>query len=316
MDALSAYCIIKYYNIKYDEIVSLNYDQYNDFISYIEKLNENDEVFFIDFSPNKEWVKLIEEKKINIKIWDHHGSINEKDSAYDLLSNWKYSKLNYYYDNTKSGAEIFYINFIKPELKQINKIVEYYLNLVTIYDTGKIDNPLFKEASNLNRLFWKMKSWGIKGLESYDYFVKSMTYKFDNLTEWKYNRLEEKKIQEDVNREKEIFNKLISGGTSTLKTRKDEKGNYFCIMRLRSKASGICNLLFDKYSKLMYCIVINEYDKENLKLSLRSRQGFNLTDLQEIHGHEGAAGYENVTNEICNDLWENKIHSFKYRLKD
>jgi len=314
LDGISNLLLVKQFNLQFDEIYSLNYNEYDEYDSVINLLTEEDTIIFSDFSPNKKWMEMIEEKNCSIEVYDHHGDKETKDSAYDLLSNWKYPKLKYFYEEDKCGSEIFYLNYIKPTLKEVNPVVEEYLKLVSIFDTGQTKHVLYNKAQDLNRLFWKTINYGKKDLERYNFFIiNCMKYKFDNNDIFKFNKLEETKIKEDKNRELEIFNKIISGGKSTIKTRKDDKGRYFSVIKLKSKATGISNLLLDKFKKLSYILIINYYDSDNMKISLRSRDEIDVTELENVKGHKCAAGYEDVTNQICEDIWNGKIYSLKYK---
>ena len=75
-------------------------------------------------------------------------------------------------------------------------------------------------------------------------------------------------------------------------------------------------MIFNKYKKVDYVLIINEYDKENKKLSFRGRddkEGIDGNKLEGFKGHALACGYEQITNELCEDLWRGKIYSFPIR---
>jgi len=315
LDGLGVIVLVKYYNIEFDEIYNINYDEYSEYDHVIDSLTKDDTIVFTDFSPSKEWIIKIDAIGCTTEILDHHGHYEDIESSCYLCTEWAKvnSNVTYYYSpNEKSGTELFYDHYITDKS---NKVVEKFVQLVSIYDTAKKNNPLFEQAKDLNRLFYKTKCWGKQGLEQYKYFIENcMYYKFNNPQYgFKFNRLEETKIAEDKKRELEIFNKLVSGGKETIKTRKDDHDNYFCVIRLKSKASGISEMLLTKYAKLQYIIIINEFNSDRLLLSLRSRESFDLRQLENVKGHAQAAGVENCDSQLCEDLWTKKVYSLKYK---
>jgi hypothetical protein len=314
-DGISPLVLFKYFNIQFDTIISMNYDEYTEYDSLIESLVEQDIITFIDFSPNKKWMEILEKSKCTIIVCDHHGDINTIDSANYLLSNWKYNKFTYYFSpNEKCGTEVYYDNMITDHS---NPVINEYIRILSIFDCGKKHDKDYSKATDLNRLFWKLISYGKEGLDKYEYFIKGMNYKFNNPSYgFVFNKLERTKIEEDKKRELEIFNELLSGGKSTIKTRRDTLGRYFCIIKLRSKASGISERLLDKYKKLDYIIIINFYDKENLKVSIRAREGINLPESYDnVRGHPCASGLAEITNDYCENLWSGKIYSLKEKVR-
>ena len=316
LDGLGVYCLVKYYHISYDFFYILNYNEYEEYEDTIEQLDENDQIIFTDFSPNKKWMNILEKNNVKVKIYDHHGSLDDKNSACYMIKNWNYKNCIYFYEDHVSGTEIFFKNFI-VKYYETKPIINQFCKLVTAFDCGLKDSPLYTMGTDLNRLFWKTVLYSKQGLERHDAFINNfMIYKFDHYTEFKWNKLEETKISEDKKRELEIFNNLIKGGKDTIKTRKDDLGRYFCVIKLRSKSSGISNMIFNKYKKVDYVLIINEYDKENKKLSFRGRddkEGIDGNKLEGFKGHALACGYEQITNELCEDLWRGKIYSFPIR---
>lgn len=299
LDGIGNYVLIKYYNLQYDDLISMGYEDYDVHENKIKEYTKDDTIVFVDFAPNENYMNLIEHNNINCIVYDHHSSV------YELLKNWKYDKFTYFYEETLSGTAIFYkndSNFVKK-----SKIVQDFVTLVSTYDTYNKKSELWIEAENLNRLLFKLIRYQDDTLHKYDTFLKSMFYKFDNLQDFSFSSFEKTKIQEDIKKEKNMYFELINGGSRTIKTRIDKEGNYFCIIKLTSKISSISNMLLEKYKKVQYVICINDYNSD-LKLSLRSREGFSLLNFENVKGHERSAGYVNVTNELCNNLWKGTIY--------
>ena len=77
--------------------------------------------------------------------------------------------------------------------------------------------------------------------------------------------------------------------------------------------------MLEKYKKVDYCVVINDYDKENPKISLRSRDGFDLLQLNYAKGHEQACGISDTEiapktmKEFTEDLKNKKLYELGYK---
>ena len=82
----------------------------------------------------------------------------------------------------------------------------------------------------------------------------------------------------------------MKNASKEISTRKDSRGFYFAVFHCNSKVSDVCNKILRKYKKLSYVLCINDYDKENPKISLRSVDEFDLTELNYAKGHANASG--------------------------
>lgn len=305
LDMVGIITLVIYYKIHYDDILMINYVD-DDYLKCLDYIPNYDEIHYADFSPDEKSMELLEKLNKKVIIYDHH------DTAYQRLKEWKYENKEYYYEDGISGTEIYYKNNIKINT---NKIINAYVELISVFDTGKKKSPLYSKACNLNRLLYQTKNWGKEGLEQYQFFIEGMIRKFDSYgSSFEFTKWENAKIQKAVQKEKDIFKELVSGKRK-IKTRKDKKERYFSIIRLTSKTNEICNMMLDKYSKLDYIIVINEYDTSKLKLSIRSRDTINLLEYKNVAGHPNAAGFEDITNEICEDLWNGKIYCLEDKEK-
>jgi len=308
LDAVGSMIVTRYYAylLNNPDIWSNGYED----IDYAyEDLKKYELIIYPDFSPDEKARKIIQENNIVCYIFDHH------EVVYNDIIEWKkeYKNVHYVYTTEFSGAKIFY-NFIKENYSiEINPVLEQFIEYVSIYDTWEKNNPSWIIAQNLNRLLYKSINYKIKNIHKYDLFIDMMNSKFNNDTSFSFNRLEEIKINQDIKKEKELFQSIISKPNVLIKSRKDSKGNYFAIIKCNSKISAICNMILEKYKKLDYIIAINYFDENNPKVSLRSKEHFNLLELQNVKGHENSAGYENPTIEFCSKLWDNTLYEIPYK---
>lgn len=297
------------FGIEFDKINYTNYGDESELL-FLDELDENSEVWYTDFSPNKDAQKIIAESGAKCFIFDHHESVK------DSIDNWmkEYPNVKYYFDNDKSGTKIYY-DEIKKDY-EFNSCLDEYVNLVSTYDLFDKENPYWEKAEKLNRCFFKSLCYYKDGVEKIETYIKSQVYKCKNYEHFEFTTWELEKIQKDINEENELFNNIITN-KECMKTRKDEYGNYFVVVKLKKKISAIANRLLEKYKKLQYVIVINEYFDDDWKVSLRSRKGFNLLDFEYCSGHEEACGItsdECDVNDTAHAIWEGKKYSLNKRI--
>ena len=294
--------IDRVFGIEFDKINYTNYGDENELL-YLDELDENSEVWYIDFSPNSEAQRIIMEKGAKCFILDHHIAVKED------IENWmkEYPFVEYVFDNDRSGTKIYY-DYVKDKYPK-NEVLEQFVELVNTYDLFKKDSPLWKDAENLNRVFFKTLTWYKEGVERFESFIKNQVWKCHNMKEYKFSSWEMEKINKDISEENDIFNSVINGGKETLKTRKDKEGNYFCVIKLKKKISAIASRLLEKYKGLKYVIVINCYKDDDWSVSVRSRDDFDLLQFEYLKGHSNASGCDKSkidVNEYARKLWEGK----------
>jgi len=284
-------------------------NNYNDEEYKYDELKNYDVIIYTDFSPDEKCRKIIKENNITCYILDHHIAVNEELVAWSK----EYDKVFYTFSETCSGTEIFY-NWLKENFNiETNVTIDEAVTLVTTYDCWQKQSPLWIQAQSLNRLLYKVLDYRASGLRKYNLFFSMMSHKFDFEEHFTFNKIEQIKIKQDVDREDELFLDIISNPGKTIKTRKDEKGKYFAIIKCNSKVSAICNRILEKYSKLDYIIALNAFKKEEPSISLRSKEHFNLLDLERVKGHTGAAGLENADIEDYENIWSGKTFSIPYK---
>lgn len=303
--------IDRVFGIQFDKVNFTNYGDEKELI-YLDELDENSEVVYVDFTPNEDAQKLIVKSGAKCHIYDHHESMKES------IDNWmkEYSKVEYFYDNERSGTKIYY-DFLKEKYPK-NDVLEQYVELVNTYDLFKKDSSLWKDAENLNRVFFKTLAFYKEGEERFEPFIKNQVWKCENMDFYKFSSWEMDKITKDIQEENDIFSSIINGGKETMKTRKDEDGNYFVVVKLKKKVSAICSKLLEKYKGLKYVIAINTYNNDDWKISVRSRDDFDLLNFEHCKGHATACAISNEkinVNEYSKNLWEGKEYCLKRKVE-
>lgn len=282
---------------------------FNDYLDYTnglynyDELANYDEIWYFDFTPDVKAREVIMDNEVFCTIGDHHEGIKQE------IEEWDYSKKKYIFDNFQSGAKIYY-NFLLSEGYIVEKpSIDQFIERVSVYDLYDKKNELWEEAQNLNRLLNKSITWSKTGLDRYMYFVRSMVNKISTPDNFVYNRIEESKIKEDKAREDMIFREFIDRKRE-IKTRQDNEGRTFSIIKLNAKISIIASRLLAKYSKLDYIIILNTFKEDAMKLSLRSDKINLVETFQDVSGHAGAAVYAppNVdVHKFCERIWSGNV---------
>jgi oligoribonuclease NrnB/cAMP/cGMP phosphodiesterase (DHH superfamily) len=277
----------------FDRIVYWNYG-YVDVPTCIETLRKYDTIVVADQSiPEALYDKLIGEGKA-IEVYDHHDS-----------SEWiiKAGVLGIH-DHGRSGTKLFWEGYVKPRVPRYKPIVSEYVELVSTYDLWKKESPLWREATNLQRVWSGYINWRL--MESnpemaYGAYISAMVHKLQTLDSWAWSDEEQRMIDKAVGKEEEAYLKAVRN----LQVRRDKHGQTFGVIRLGGKISLVCSRMLDepKYDHLQYLACMQDYSGNWGKISLRSR-GFDLTQLVGVEGHKEAAGTQ-ISPDEADRFWEN-----------
>ena len=313
-DGLIPFVLNKFFNINYDKSICTNY---NEDLEH-EHLPNYETVVYVDFTPNENARKIIKENNIYCMILDHH--IGTKEEIENFCK--EYDKCEYIFDNDRCGTKIYY-EWLKEQGYKGNDVSDEIVELTNTYDLYKKERSNWDLADKCNRLLYSTTAWYVlkadptNRIEAYKFFINSMLWKMQNANNFFFNKIETEKINADIQKENDIFNELIRNSSTEISTRKDCKGKYFAVFNCNSKISAVANKLMEKYKKLDYCIVINAYDENNPKISLRCKDRFNLLELNNTAGHELACGINADTIEnmkqFADDLKSKKIYELGYK---
>ena len=306
----------KFFQINYAKEVMTNYGEDTENSDLSSGLYNT--VIYTDFTPNDRAREIIKDKNMKCLIIDHHESV--KESMEEFCKD--YPNTEYIFDVNKCGTKLYYEWLLSQGYKG-NKVSDYIVELTDTYDLFKKESPLFVEADKLNRLLYSSAKWYIlrsnptDRISAYETFINSMVWKMQNMNEFKFVAWEMEKIQGDINKENEIFESLIKNASKEISTRKDERGKYFCVFSCKSKISAIASRVLEKYKKVDYCIILNDYDPDNIKISLRSRDNFDLLSLCGTSGHSNACGVDTNfvkdINKYANNLKNKTIYELGYK---
>lgn len=297
LDGCGCILVLDYFNIKYDKAEMCDYDKYNSEVEF-NKLLEFDEIYCTDYSMSTEIVeKLLSLGKI-VKIFDHHESS-------ELLKDIKHENFEIVHDKTRSGTLICYDHF-KPKTSRVKRSFRQLIELVNCYDLFKMEDPLWEDALNLNRILYGCLSWGAEGFERYKFIKEYWFQKVNKQDEWSWSDFEKKKIASAIESE----NKEYINAKSTYKELVDEKGVKFGIAVASKKISIVANRILKESPNISYLVMVNNYEKLWNKLSLRSLEGiFDCTQIAS--GHLCAAGME-VDPKLAMDVYKGKAF-LKYK---
>ena len=310
LDGVIPYVIDDVFGINYDYNFGCNYDSERELelYNFVKDCNEEMELVYTDFSPNERMRELISEKKIRTLIFDHH------EGVFDELKTWANDKdyVMLELDVERSGTKIYY-DWLLGGNKE-NKVLTEIVNLTDTYDLFRKERPLWGTATKLNRLMYYMMDYNMRTstevIEKYSPFIASLSWKCTHMNTFKFSDFEMKKIEKSIKSEQEMF-RDIDNGKIKMVTRQDEKGDYFLVLKVDKKVSAVTDYLLNKYKKVKYVLVVNDFDKDEMKISARCRDDFSVLNLENICGHEGAGGYNGVTNQICESLLNGELYSLK-----
>lgn len=312
LDGISCFILALYYQLNIDEYISINYDD-REKPEIKQKLSEYDYILYTDFTPSIENLEEDIKSDAEVIILDHHISANKELIPY--LKNNPERNITYIYDNNKCGTSIFldYINDKFPNLSIQNNVKEY-TRLVETYDLWREDlgENVFQEAADLNRVMGGMRRFDkdLDNISRYEWFIQNQIKKFNrSRNQFWYYEHEKNKILKAREREQEV---LVQTKQS-LMVRKDSKNRKFGLVCMRSKISMIAHFLLLEREDLDYIIIVNTWDKDNLRLSLRSKN-MNLLKLENVSGHVHAAGLEWEQKDI-GKLIRGSIVSIPYKHK-
>ena len=312
MDGMGSFILNKFFNINYTKSISTNYGENFE----LESLQSGfyNTVIYTDFTPSEICRKAIIENNIKCLIIDHHEGVKEEIEEFCK----QYFNVEYIYDNTKSGTKLYYEWLLSQNFKG-NDTSDHIVNLIDCYDLYKQDSPLWNEAFKLNTLLYCTGKYYYKEdrFQCFEFFINTMLWKMQNADKFFFNALEVSKINADIEKGNRIFEELIKNSATEISTRQDNRGNYFAIFHCKSKVSDVCNRLLKKYPKLKYVACINDFDKDNPKISLRSVDDFDLLQLCNVKGHKNASGVNSDEvgdmKEFVRKLESKEIYEFGYQ---
>jgi hypothetical protein len=184
---------------------------YEDIIPTLQNINQWEKLNFItdlNFNSNDlSLLKMIVENNPDKKFFyfDHHQYTEDELSLLNEID--KNSNFRYIIDKTRCATKITYNFFIEKNLINYNENLDKLITLIDTYDLWKKDDPLFKKAFLLDKVFWSVNN----SSSMWDFLVQ---YQKNNwVMPEHYKRLAQKMIEKKINDYKifEENNVLVKG---------------------------------------------------------------------------------------------------------
>lgn len=261
---------------------------------------EADIIIFTDITPTVELYEHLKMLDKEIFIFDHH--ITGKELLGDVS--------NYYYDITKSATKIFYEELLKN--KRERRVIHQFVELVNIYDMWKTKSMLWNQAKDLHNVMYGYVDWSTAKTTSdsikYIKFITSQLSKFDISKIFYLNQYE--KVLAVKAKKKEL--KSYKEAKKSLKFHIDGEGNNYCYFECGSKLSFVSHRILEELNgKVKYAISRSTYDRNKIRVSLRSKNKFDVSRIAEKWGgggHIEASAIEFKDREVFKQLIKGKIH--------
>jgi hypothetical protein len=312
LDGISPFVLDRYFGLSFDQELAINYDQIFDaknkiiFPSnqfYFSGIEDYDDIIITDINVNKEFYNYFKKTFNEVVIFDHHQTtedISQKDDVHFSLK--------------RSGTGLYFDYLVEEDTPGV---VKDFVHLVDVYDLWQTTHEDRERAEDLNRLFYGTLDYRYKdkdgSLDRYRRFIANQLKKLrDGGERFFFSNFEINIINKAKQKEEDAYLEA----KKIVKKRTDEKGITFLVYWGRTKISQTCNRLLNDHVDASYIININTYqnhgpEKINGKLSIRSRDEFDVTTLKKIDGHKNAGGgiFDKF---IIKKLWRNRNFSLPY----
>lgn len=265
------------------------------------KAKECDIVIFTDITPpDLEFYQKIG-KENNIFIFDHH----EQKEFLEKLP-------NVYFTTTSCGTEIYFLELTKTI--RIKKSLYQFVELINIFDLFQTDSSLWREAKGLSNLLYATINWPARKMGASDYqtaqkFITTQLQKINSSKDFFFTPAEKDMIR--ATEEKEL--RYFKQAKEKLKIRTDSQGKKYGVFSCMSKLSIVSHLILAELGdRVDYIVGYAFWDKNNTKLSLRSRKGgMNMVPIAQKYGgggHINAAAFDLKEKTKVMDFLEGKFH--------
>jgi len=265
----------------------------------LEDAKISDIIIFTDITPTKILYEKLVDLKKEIYIFDHH--ITGKQELGDLE--------NYYFDDTVCGAKIFFDELTKNTRK--NRTLSQIIELTDTYDMWRTDSLLWEKAKDLSNVLYSYVNWSLRDVQTdteiYSEFLRIQHKKIQENKSFTFTQYEQVNALKARQKEEDSYKKA----KKNIQFRIDSCGNSYGYVEIPSKTSIVCHrLLLDLKEKIKYLIAHSAWDKDSTKVSLRSKDGIDVSKIAEKWnggGHMAAAAIK-LSPDIFKQLREGRIH--------
>jgi oligoribonuclease NrnB/cAMP/cGMP phosphodiesterase (DHH superfamily) len=301
-DGIASPVLVDTFNLPFDKIVSFDYG-FEEEQALIDIIRNSKNIVVADISLTPALHDELLASGHSVQVFDHHDG-----------TKWIADKPGCVWDNKRSGAKIFFDEYVKPIVGRYKPSVREFVDLVDVYDRWDLESPLRPMSEDLQRVFVKYGNWGLDdNLARHDRFVAAMRKKLTSQDHFSWNQTELMYIQEAKASEDKAYQEAMS----MLQTRWDNNGRRFGVYSSWGKISMVCHrmLNIDKMD-VSYIICVQTFRGKLGQLSFRAREGeFDLTELAGVEGHKASAGASLSPEEIKRFLKESMCFKYKRDLK-
>lgn len=252
--------------------------------------NKSDIILFVDIAPTVELYKELIELNKEVIICDHH------QTSYIELQELQISESNYIYSTEDCGCMILFKQCTHG--RRVQKCSFQFTELVNTYDTWQQNSFLWKDAYKLHNILWEGVNWFTEqsDTERYNAFIERQLIKFNKGKSFYFTEYENSLNEKALAKEKTNLNQA----RKTLSIRKDNSYNTYGYFECNSKLSIIATTLLKEYDNLDYICGYSTYltnvkGEQSFKVSLRSREGFDVSIIAQKYGgggHVNASGVD------------------------
>lgn len=234
----------------------------------VQKIEPGGKLLMVDICCSKnvleKIIKICNEKKVSIAIYEHHLSVNWLQEFYT-----KELDIKIIYDEKRCGSKIFYEEFSKeyPILKEYQRFIQLTNDKDLWLNQHKEESILLVKLHNI--------------LGDKEYYKRFLNNPSTALTK-KESLLIDFVLEEEKKRKEKLF--------KNLKIKKDHEGYRYGVIYGEGESSELLNEALYRFN-LEYAILV---DLNNDKGSIRGRGNFDCSAFAEEHGgggHRCASGF-------------------------
>lgn len=301
-DGICSAVLADAFNLPFDKIVSFDYGFEED-QELVRIICDSKNIVVADISLTPALHDELLAAGHSVRVFDHHDG-----------TRWIAEKPGCVWDDKRSGAKIFFEEYVKPLVGRYKPSVREFIDLVDVYDRWLLESPLRPMSEDLQRVFVKYGNWGLDdNLARHDRFIAAMRKKLVSQDHFAWNPVELMYIQEAKASEDKAYREAMS----VLQFRRDNRGRKFGLFSAWGKISMTCHRMLNVDNMdADYLVCAQTFHNKWGAMSFRSREGkFDLTELAGVNGHKASAGTILTPEDARRFMIENLCFRYKSDLK-
>ena len=303
LDGLASPVLVEHFGLPFDKVVSFDYG-FEEEQEAVSVLRDSQNIVAADLSLTPALHDELLASGHSLQVFDHHDG-----------TKWIAEKPNCVWDDKRSGAKIFFEEYVLPRVGRYKPAVREFIELVDRYDRWDLESPLRPMAEDLQRVFVKYGNWGLDdNLARHDRFIAAMVRKFQRQDRFSWNPTELMYIREAKESEEKAYREAMA----VLQTRYDNKGRKWGLFSAWGKISMTCHRILnvDKQD-FVYLVCAQTFKGKLGQMSFRAREGeFDLTELAGVNGHKASAGAVLSPEDVQRFMRENLCFKYKTDLNN